>query len=135
MIHTTTIRPRFCETDALGHINNVSYFIYFEQARVEFFIDSQIEKNLEGWSFVLASAHCDFRKQAYLHQSLMVMTTVSHIGRSSVKLKHRMIDQSTEEFIAEGEDVLVRVNLTTQKSEPLTEDMITILKNYFANEH
>lgn len=37
LVHLTEIRTRYCESDALGHINNVSYFIYFEQARVDFF--------------------------------------------------------------------------------------------------
>jgi acyl-CoA thioester hydrolase len=30
------IKVRYCETDMTGHVNNVSYFIYFEQGRVEY---------------------------------------------------------------------------------------------------
>jgi len=35
------IKPRFCETDALGHINNTSVPMWFEQGReplFEFFV-------------------------------------------------------------------------------------------------
>ena len=31
------VNVRFSETDALGHINNTSYFIYLEEARMKFF--------------------------------------------------------------------------------------------------
>ncbi len=37
LVHRTLIRTRFGESDAFGHINNVSFFTYLEQARVDFF--------------------------------------------------------------------------------------------------
>lgn len=36
-MYETQVKVRFCETDALGHINNTSYFIYLEEARIAFF--------------------------------------------------------------------------------------------------
>ncbi|WP_429897274.1 acyl-CoA thioesterase [Heyndrickxia faecalis] len=36
-LHELKLRTRFCETDAIGHINNTSYFIYLEDARLKFF--------------------------------------------------------------------------------------------------
>lgn len=35
-MYETQVKVRFCETDALGHINNTSYFIYLEEARIAF---------------------------------------------------------------------------------------------------
>ena len=34
--HWTSVSLRFSDQDSLGHINNVSYAAYVEQARVEF---------------------------------------------------------------------------------------------------
>lgn len=130
MKHKSYVRTRFCESDALGHISNVSYFIYLEQARVDFFMDAKILENVGDWSFVIASAHCDFKKQAFINQKLFITTWVSHIGRSSVKLKHQILDQTNEELIAEGEVALVSFNLVAQKSEPLTERIVEKLKLY-----
>ncbi len=31
------LRPRFCETDALGHVSNTVYTAYWEQARLRYF--------------------------------------------------------------------------------------------------
>ena len=135
MEHQSFIRTRFCESDALGHINNVSFFIYLEQARVDFFMDTQILGNLEEWSFVAASAHCDFKKQAYVNQNLVVKTWVSHIGRTSLKLKHQILDQQNEDLVAEGEVVLVSYNVTEQKTEPLSEQMKEKLSLYTVREN
>jgi acyl-CoA thioester hydrolase len=130
MEHQTSIKTRFSESDAFGHINNVSFFIYLEQARVDFFVDTQIIENSDGWSFVVASAHCDYVKQAQINQNLVVKTWVSHIGRTSVKLTHKILDQTSEELIAVGEVALVSFNFKTQKSEPLNEQMVEKLKYY-----
>jgi len=130
MEHNSYIRTRYCESDAFGHINNVSFFIYLEQARVDFFVDTHIFENTQEWSFVVASAHCDFVKQAYINQDLVVKTWVSRIGRTSVTLKHKIIDKTTEEVIAIGEVSLVSFNFTEQKSQPLEERMVEKLKEY-----
>jgi acyl-CoA thioester hydrolase len=129
--HKTFVRTRFCESDAFGHINNVSFFIYLEQARVDFFLDTKILDHLEDWSFVAASVHCDFIKQAFINQNLVIKTWVSHIGNTSVKLKHKIFDQTNEELIAEGEDVLVSYSMTEQKPERLSEQMKEKLKSFY----
>lgn len=38
MAYETAVKVRFCETDALGHISNISYFIYLEEARTDFLL-------------------------------------------------------------------------------------------------
>lgn len=37
MVHRLPVKIRVSETDALGHVSNISYFIYLEEARVELF--------------------------------------------------------------------------------------------------
>jgi acyl-CoA thioester hydrolase len=130
MEHQSFIRTRFCESDAFGHINNVSFFIYLEQARIDFFMDACNFENINDFSFVIASAHCDFKKQAFINQSLVVKTWVSHIGNTSVKLKHKILDQTNDELIAEAEVVLVSFNVAAQKTRPLNEQMKERLNLY-----
>jgi acyl-CoA thioester hydrolase len=134
--HTTSfIRTRFSESDAFGHINNVSFFIYLEQARVDFFVDTHIIESPKDWTFVVASLHCDFIKQAQINQNLVVKTWVSHIGNSSLKLKHKILNETGEELIAKGEVVLVSFDFLEQKSKQLNEVMIGKLNNYLHEDH
>lgn len=52
-MHELKVNVRFSETDALGHINNTSYFIYLEEARMKFFEALGLATNVEEWNFCL----------------------------------------------------------------------------------
>jgi acyl-CoA thioester hydrolase len=121
MAHETTVKVRFSETDALGHVSNISYFIYLEEARIEFFRDLGFEIVLDKWNIIMVSANCVFYKQAYFDQRLKVTSFVTKIGNSSFKIGHRITDAKTGELIAEGDAGAVYFDFNAQKSEPLPE--------------
>lgn len=123
MAHDITVKVRFSETDALGHVSNISYFIYLEEARIEFFRELGFKMALDKWSIIIISANCVFYKQAYFDQRLKVTSFVSKIGNSSFKIGHRITDVETEELIAEGEAGAVYFDFNSQKSGPLPEDI------------
>ncbi|MGV3488363.1 MAG: acyl-CoA thioesterase [Tuberibacillus sp.] len=107
MEHKTNIKVRFAETDLLGHVNNSSYFIYLEQARIEFFeVIDPISKG-KGWHFILASVKCDFLKQAFFNQRLTVVTRVKKIGNKSFQLEQTILDSETVEKIAYSDSAII----------------------------
>jgi len=123
MAHEITVKVRFSETDALGHVSNISYFIYLEEARIEFFRELGFEMALDKWSVIMISANCVFYKQAYFDQRLKVTSFVTKIGNSSFKIGHRITDAETDELIAEGDAGAVYFDFNSQKSEPLPESI------------
>lgn len=110
---------RFCETDAAGHINNTSYFIYMEEARSKFFqeIGFTGEKTREKIDFIIASTSCDFKAQAFAGQILKVTTTVVRIGSKSFTLSHSINDAASGALIAKGEATIVCFNYHDQRTE------------------
>ncbi|MDI3327582.1 MAG: thioesterase family protein [Alicyclobacillaceae bacterium] len=126
------LRVRFCETDAMGHVNNVSYFMYLEQGRTELMreLSSVVGKNI---SVILASAKCDFRAQAYFDQELEVVTAVRRLGTSSITLSQKIVDAGSGNVVAEGESVLVHFDPKTQRPVPLTEEWRKALKRHLAD--
>ncbi|MDQ7863754.1 acyl-CoA thioesterase [Peribacillus frigoritolerans] len=70
----------FPKTDALGHINNTSYFVYLEEARMKFFEALGLATNVESWNFLLASTKCDFIAQGYFNQPLTIRTSLTKVG-------------------------------------------------------
>src|SRR5690625_5984699 len=70
------VNIRFSETDMFGHVNNVSPFIYFEEARIEylkslgFFMQNNENEGNEG-SPLVADLQCDYqdRKSTRLNSS------------------------------------------------------------------
>jgi acyl-CoA thioester hydrolase len=117
MAHEIPIKVRFCETDALGHISNISYFIYLEEARTEFFEHLGFQTEIDDWQVILASASCDFVNQGFYKQKLKVVTEISKIGNSSFSLAHRIEDAETGTIIANGKASAVHFNFETQRSE------------------
>lgn len=120
MSRTIEMKVRFSETDMLGHVNNASYFVYLEEARTEFLRDMLLNSKKY---FVVVSLKCDFIRQAYFDQRLIIHTSVVDVGNTSFILVHEIKDKESGELIAEGQSVVVHYNPGKQKSEPLTEDM------------
>lgn len=134
MVHEIPVKVRFSETDALGHISNISYFIYLEEARTELFADLGFGRDINNWKIILASASCDFVSQGYYNQKLVVQTAVSRIGNSSFQVVHEIKDAESGELIAKGQASAVHFNFKTQKSEVLPEANRQLLEKHLLKE-
>ena len=125
-----TITTRFCETDALGHINNTSYFIYLEEARIKFFQQLGYGMNLQDWNFILASTKCDFLSQGYFNQKLVISSYISKIGSKSFQLEHDITCEETNVLIAKANAIIVYFNFKEQRSENIPDLFRTQLENH-----
>lgn len=125
---------RFCETDAVGHVNNTSYFLYIEEARTKFFdiIGTDEYKKKLDFYFLVASVQCDFLKQVFAKQKLILTSRVSKIGTKSLHLEHILKLAKTGETVAKGSSVLVGFNIKNQLSEPIPADLRACLEQYMA---
>jgi acyl-CoA thioester hydrolase len=101
----------------------VSYFIYLEQARIEFLLDNEIVPNLDNWPFVLVSTHCDYKQQIYINDRIVIKTFLKEIGNSSFTLSHEFVNQDRDELLAYGEAVIVHFDFDKQKSSPIPVEM------------
>jgi acyl-CoA thioester hydrolase len=101
----------------------VSYFIYLEQARVEFILDNEIVPDLDNWPFVLVSTHCDYKQQIYINDRIVINTFLKEIGRSSFTLGHEFVHQVRGELLAYGEAVIVHFDFDKQKSSPIPDEI------------
>ncbi|WP_078547495.1 acyl-CoA thioesterase [Litchfieldia alkalitelluris] len=135
MKHELEVSVRFGETDALGHINNTSYFIYLEDARIKFFEKLGTGTAISDWRFILASTKCDFVGQGYFNQTLIVTTAVSKIGTKSFQLDHEIIEKGTSRLIAKGYAVIVHFNFEKQQSEPIPDYIREALNQYILITH
>ncbi|MFB5660719.1 acyl-CoA thioesterase [Alteribacillus sp. HJP-4] len=121
MAHEWKVKVRVFETDGLGHVSNISYFIYLEEARVECFRQLGSSMEISDWPFILASTTCDYIQQAYFDETLHIKTTVTQIGNSSFELSHEI--SSERGLIAKAKAVIVHFNFENEKSEKIPHDM------------
>lgn len=119
---------RFSETDAAGHVNNTSYFLYLEEARTRFFnrnlrLDFNGTEGLSLNNFILASTKCDYISQAYAGEILKVNTTISHIGNKSFTFNHVITHADTNKVVVRATATMVSFNYSRQQSQPIPEEI------------
>jgi acyl-CoA thioester hydrolase len=84
-------RPRFFETDALGHVSNVFYTAYIEIARLDFFNtldDPDREPPNFGFMHNAAEITMRFLLPCFYDEALEMHARVASLGRSSAMLEH-----------------------------------------------
>ncbi|MBU5348220.1 thioesterase family protein [Paenibacillus sp. FSL W7-1279] len=113
------IKIRYCETDMLGHVNNVSYFMYFEQGRIEYFENLGLTEDLFSKQkvSVVADLECQYLAQLYLKDPLKLHVRVAEIGRSSMDVQYAIVVDGT--LKAAGRGTIVLIDTATGKSTPI----------------
>ncbi|CAG9619548.1 acyl-CoA thioesterase [Sutcliffiella rhizosphaerae] len=118
------VKVRFSETDMFGHMNNTVPFVYFEEARIEYFKSLGF---MQDWTKpgsntipVVADLQCDFLSQVFFGENLEICVKANEVGTSSVDLHYigRRKD-STPCFVGRGR--MVQLNRLTGKGEAWSE--------------
>ncbi|MGD6779754.1 acyl-CoA thioesterase [Sutcliffiella horikoshii] len=119
------VRVRFSETDMFGHLNNTVPFVYFEEARIEFFKSLGF---MQDWTQpgsntipVVADLQCDFLQQVYFGEELELCVKAQQVGTSSVDL-HYLGRKGNGEPCFVGRGRMVQLNKHTGKGEAWTEE-------------
>ena len=113
------------DQDSFGHVNNVVYFRWMESARIEYFrlADFGTSANNQGTGPILASLKCDFRRQMLYPHQVLISASVVSIGRTSLKMHHRVYSVAQQAVTAEGDSVLVMFDYLSQQPVPVSPDI------------
>jgi acyl-CoA thioester hydrolase len=113
------IRIRFSETDMFGHVNNVSPFIYFEEARIEYLKSVGIFGDIDTEGIpIVADLQCDYLRQLFFQDSLRMFVKATHIGNTSFDIHYMGVNQN-EEVCLTGRGRIVYIHSATGKPLPL----------------
>jgi acyl-CoA thioester hydrolase len=109
------------EQDPLGHVNHVTYFRWYETARIAYFLKvgmMDLHKN-ERIGPILASVANDYRRQITYPDTVHIGVRIIRIGRSSMVMEHKILSQKDQEIAAEGTSTVVVFDYQTSKSHPV----------------
>ncbi len=119
--HSCPIQLRFNDADSLGHVNNSTYLSFFDLGKTEYF------KAVKGVNYfdleidiVVAHIEVDFLKSIYLHESVAVETTVTHIGNKSLNVSQRIISIQTGEIKCNCKTTMVGIDFKTDTTIPIS---------------
>lgn len=116
---STTVDVRYRDLDAAGHVNNVVYGTYVEQARVEY-LETVVSDSMTTGNGALASLSLTFEgpvRDPTGEVTVDVRTTA--LGESSVTQAYRV--HHGDERVATAEATLVAVDPETGRSRPMPE--------------
>lgn len=121
---STPIRVRFCETDANRHVNQVSYFVYVEQARMDYFahlgLTDAVHDPFSKVTLIAADLACEYRAPAFFGQTIQVYARVARMGRSSLTMEYALVEAAGPRLVATARGGLVYFDHQAGRSTPLT---------------
>ncbi|AEG92566.1 conserved hypothetical protein [Ramlibacter tataouinensis TTB310] len=111
---------RWGDMDAMGHVNNTTYFRYLETIRIEWMRSIGCQPDPRGEGPVIANAFCNFYKQLEYPGNVRVRMYVSDPSRSSFESWGTMEREDDPGVLyAAGGATTVWVDFPAQKSAPL----------------
>jgi acyl-CoA thioester hydrolase len=130
---TVAVQLRWADTDHYGHVNNVTWLRYVEEARIRAFglpdlpatFDPQRRPALavlgtETFTMT-AAARLEFTGElAYQGQSILADGWVSRIGSASLDLSFRFLDEARTRTYLLAQTTLVICDLATRRPRALT---------------
>jgi acyl-CoA thioester hydrolase len=128
LLRVSRIAVRWADLDANGHVNNATYFTYFEQVRVEWLGEAGMQNTAEGEGPVVVQTGCSFARPIPYPELLEVRIYGGPPGRTSFPTFYEIVGtvESGVKY-AEGQAVMVWTNRTSGKSCPLPAAMRALL--------
>ena len=119
---------RWGDMDAMGHVNNASYFRYLETLRIEWFRSIGCQPAAEGSGPIIINAFCSFIRQLQYPGDLLARHYSGAVGRSTFDTYATLerLDQPGEVH-ASGGATVVWSDFKAQKSVPLPDHIRALL--------
>jgi len=125
--HVYDCHVRFSDVDVYGHVNNVKYFEYYQEARIAFILaldEPLLDPSAESpMRQVVARIDVDYKRPILFRpEPYAVETWVNRIGTSSYDLGCRITGGKADDTVYSTAEVrLVAFDVSTQRSRPLTD--------------
>ena len=117
------LRPRFRDTDAMGHINNAVYVTYLEVARQEYWREFRRDDDYRVVPFILARVEIDFRSEALMRETLELCIRCSFVGGKSFGFEYAIREAETQRLVVRANSVQVFYDYAAKQSISCTPEM------------
>lgn len=126
--YTCSLEVRWADLDQLGHVNNVKYLAYAQEARIRFRADCLVSDARDARVIVRRNEIEYLHPVEDLTRPLLVDVGIARIGRTSYVMRHTMRDAGTVYAVADA--VMVHFDPETGKGVPLSAEARAELEEY-----
>ena len=105
------------EMDAMGHVNNIIYFRYFETVRIDYFrkLDLPGYQQETGIGPILASTECRFKLPLQYPDTVIVGTKILSMEEDRFVMGYEVFSTKHKRIAADGEGVIVTYDYHNNK--------------------
>jgi len=113
------------DMDSYRHVNNVVYFRYFENARLEYFrrLDWFEYEKETGIGPILAATQARYRKPLSYPDTISVGARVSAVGADRCTMDYLLVSHRLQAVAAEGHGTIVTFHYPDGRKVPMPEDL------------
>jgi acyl-CoA thioester hydrolase len=113
------------DMDSMRHVNNVVYFRYFENARLEYFrrLDWFVYQEQTGIGPILSATHARFRRPLNYPDTIYIGARLVKIAEDRFTLEHRLVSESLSDIAAKGEVTIVAYDYKAGRKTAIPEEM------------
>ncbi len=120
LVYEMTIPIRWGDMDAMGHLNNGTYFRYMETARIDWMRSIGFQPDPKGEGMVIVNAFCNFYRQIEYPGDVLLRMYVSDPARTTFESWATMARAEAPDVIcAAGGATTIWVDFPAQKAKPL----------------
>ena len=134
LIHKTSVRVRYADTDQMHYAYNGKFFEYFEVGRTEMMRDQNLPyKKIEdsGFHMPVYETFIKFLNPALYDELLEIETRVEKLPVARVHIDHVVKSRDRNIVIAEGYVELVFVNKENNKISRAPDFFLQAVKHHF----
>ena len=128
------IDVRWGDQDAMNHVNNIKYFQFLEQVRINWFYHaanlplSAVEAEINGVKTlpILARTEISYRRPVTYPDSLLVgfSSTATNKSRGDFKHTYIIFSLAQKQIVSTGEADLVTYDYTEKKRQPVPDNWV-----------
>ncbi len=113
------------EMDAYQHVNNVVYFRYFENARLEYFrrLDWFEFEDRTGIGPILAATTARFRRPLTYPDTIRIGARVTAMEKDRFTLEHRIVSAALNDVATEGQGTIVTFHYARGEKVPIPDEL------------
>lgn len=113
------------DMDAYGHVNNVAYFRYFENARLAYFVRLgwEVAHPPRGVGPILHSTQARFRLALTYPDTIAIGGRIVDVQADRFVMQHAIASEKLGKIATEGESLIVAFDYLKGEKTPLAEEI------------
>ena len=137
MMHTSTLRVRYAETDAMGVVHHAAYVPWFEVGRVNLLRAAGCpygDIEARGLLVVLSDLQARYRSPARFDDEVVIETQLITLKSRQIAFRYRALLATTATILVEGQTNHIVVLRATMKPTVLPVDLSVLLQPWLTTE-